>query len=108
MADAEDPHDVVLKGEQDAVIAEAQAERARHVAVKGSDIPATGSGVVKNAVEDPHGGGTVQTTHVGLGLFESLHTVGRHYLLSGKSSGFTPNSASTSSMGMPLPLAKKA
>ena len=108
MADAEDAQNVILKREQDAVVAEAQAERACHVAVQGSDIATAGAGIVKNAVKDTHGGGTVEAAHVGLGLIEPLNTVGRHYLLSGKSSGFMPNSASTSSMGTPLPLAKKA
>ncbi len=93
MADAEDAHDVILEGEQDAVVAEAQAKRACHVAVQGSDIAAAGA---------------VQAAHVGLGFIEPLNTLGQHYLLSGKSSGFKPNSANTSSIGMPLPLAKKA
>ncbi len=72
------------------------------------DVAAAGAGVVKDAVEDAHGGGAVQTAHVGPGFIEPLDAMGRRYLVSGKSSGFIPNSDSTSSMGMPLPFAKKA
>jgi len=60
MADAEDAHDIVLEEEQDAVVAEAEAESPGHFAMQ------------------------------------------RRYLVSGKSSGFCPNSASRSSIGNAL------
>ena len=60
MADAEDAHDIVLEEEQDAVVAEAEAESPGHFAMQ------------------------------------------RRYLVSGKSSGFCPNSASRSSIGKDL------
>jgi hypothetical protein len=78
MAHAEDAHNVFLKREQDALVAEAQAGRTRHVAVQGHNISTAGAGIVKNAIEDAHGDGTVQAANVGLGFIEPLDTVGRH------------------------------
>src|SRR5579863_9390458 len=99
MAHAEDPHRVVVQREQNAVVAEAQAEGTRHVAVQGSHIAAAGAGVVENAVEDAHGGGAIQTADIGARFVEPFDTIRRHYRFSGKSSCRSPNSASTSSMG---------
>src|SRR4051812_43644381 len=103
MPHAEDPHSALVKAEQDVVVADPQAKRPRHVAVQGRDIARTRGGVMYDVVEDAHGGGAIQAADVGLGLVEPLDPVARHYLLRGKSSGFMPNSASTSSIGMPLP-----
>ena len=103
MTDPEDSHGVVLQGEQDPVIAVTQPEPASHITVQSSQIAAAGASVVKNPIEDAHGGGSIQAAYVGPGFVEPFDSKGRNYLLSGKSSGLNPKSASTSSMGMPLP-----
>jgi hypothetical protein len=69
------------------------------------NVAGASAGIVKNAIEETQGGGAVEVAHVDLGFFEPLDAVGqRYYLVSGKSSGFSPNSASTSTMGTPWPL----
>ena len=54
--------------------------------------PSVENSVVAEA-QDAHGSGTVQPAPVGLGFIDPLDTLGRHYLLDGKSSGLMPNSA---------------
>ena len=76
--------------------------------MKRLDIATARACVVKNAIENAHGGLAVQTADISLGFIQPFNAVRQHYLLSGKSWGFMPNSASTSSMGMPFPLAKNA
>jgi len=63
------------------------------------DVAGSRARVVENAIKEPQSGGAVQTAHVGFGFIEPPYAVGqRHHFVSGKSSGFSPNSASTSSM----------
>jgi len=68
ITDAEDAHRVFLKGEEDAVIAQTEAERAGHVAVQGFDVAAAGTSVMQDSVEKTQGGRAVQTADIGLGV----------------------------------------
>jgi len=107
MSDAKDAHGVLFKCEQNAIIAQTKPEAARHVAMERLHITGASAGVMQNAFEQAHCREAAQRTHIGFGLIEPLDAVGRHYGMSsgrhGKSSGLRPNSASTSSIGMPLP-----
>lgn len=94
---------VFLQREQYPVITVTQSEPTSHIAVKSSQVTAARAGLVENAIEDTHGGGSIQAANVGSRFVEPLDSKGRHYLLSGKSSGLSPKSASTSFIGMPLP-----
>ena len=107
MADAEEAHGVIVNGEQDAVIANAEAKPSAEVALERDDIPGAGARKAENALEDAHGRRLVRRANVSLGFTEPFNSVSRHYLVflveTGKSPGLRPNSARTSSIGMPLP-----
>src|SRR5258708_76134 len=103
MADAEDAHDAVVESEQDPIVSDAKTQGAGHIAMERHHFASAGAGEMQHAVEDVHGDGTVHATHIGLGFLKPLDSVRRHYLWSGKSSGFRPNSARTSSIGTPWP-----
>lgn len=45
MADSENTHRVFVKTEQDAVVADVEAERTGHVTMQGSNVATTGPGV---------------------------------------------------------------
>lgn len=70
MPNPEDENGIVSQREQDAVVAEAQPERTSQVAVERHDLPAARARKMENALEDAHGCGFVQSSHVGSGFIE--------------------------------------
>lgn len=111
MLDAEDPHRVPLKGEQNPVVPMTEPEASSQIAVQTGQVASSGASEMEDCFKDPHGCLAVQTAYISLGTIEpddSIRRTGdwrrsiRHYgSRSGKSSGFKPNSVSTSSMGVP-------
>lgn len=72
------------------------------------DVTYTVLGIVEDAFEYTHCGGTVEAAHIGPSFVEPFDCEGNHYSLRGKASSFQLKPASTSAMGMPLPPAKIA
>ena len=79
VAHAEDPHRILFEREEHPVIAQAEPEGTGQFAVQHVHIARAGAGEIQDAFEQPHGRGTVQGAHIGLGLIEPLDAVRRHY-----------------------------
>jgi hypothetical protein len=78
MADAEDPHGVVFKSEQDTIISEPEPEGAGHIAVQRTYIAGASAGETENPLKQAHGGRLIHCANVGLRFIESLDPVRWH------------------------------
>ena len=70
MRHTKDPHGVLVKRKQYAVVADAEAKGAGHVTMQRRDVAAATAGILQDAVKQAQGRGAVQTADVVLGLIQ--------------------------------------
>ena len=89
--------------EENAVVPGSQPKVAREVTMERRNVARARAGVAEDSLEDLHRDGAIKPAYIGLCAGQPFDAIGRVHFFSGKSSGLTPYSANTSSMGMPLP-----